>query len=134
LIYKKNNSYQYWKKMGLIIKPQKFFSWDKSHCMIPTPVHLGGDIYRIFFGTRNYKNQSSVTYADINLAEKITVLKYSQMQALKKGKVGAFDDNGVLPSCVIKKKTSFFFVLYWMAAAGYNKILPSCWLGYFKKR
>jgi hypothetical protein len=94
--------------MGLIIKPKNFFSWDKSHCMIPTPVHLGGDIYRIFFGTRNNKNQSSVTYADINLAEKITVLKYSQMQALKKGKVGAFDDNGVLPSCVIKKKTSFF--------------------------
>jgi len=94
--------------MGLIIKPKNFFSWDKSHCMIPTPVHLGGDIYRIFFGTRNYKNQSSVTYADINLAEKITVLKYSQKQALKKGKLGAFDDNGVLPSCVIKKKSSFF--------------------------
>lgn len=112
MINKKNFLNQYWKKKGLIIKPKKFFSWDRTHCMIPTPIYLGGDNYRIFFGTRNYNNQSSITYAEISLGKKVAVLKYFKKQSLIKGKLGAFDDNGVLPSCIIREKS--FYLMYYI--------------------
>lgn len=107
MINKNNYSNQYWKKLGLIIKPRKLSSWDRTHCMIPTPLYLGHDIYRIFFGTRNYSNQSCISYVEISLKKKISVLKYSKIYSLKRGKLGAFDDNGVLPSCIIKKKNQY---------------------------
>jgi hypothetical protein len=112
LINKKKILNQYWKKKGLIIKPKKFFSWNRTHCMIPTPIYLGGDNYRIFFGTRNYNNQSSITYAEISLGKKVAVLKYFKKQSLIKGKLGAFDDNGVLPSCIIREKG--FYLMYYI--------------------
>ena len=112
MIYKKNNSYQLWKKIGLIIKPKKSFLWDKTHNMVPTPIYLGNDVFRIFFGTRNYKNQSCIAYAEISLKKKITILRYSKKPSLKKGELGAFDDNGVLPSCIIKNKK--YFLMYYI--------------------
>ncbi len=112
MIYKNNNTKQLWKKLGLIIKPQKLFSWNRTHSMIPTPLYLGNDVYRIFFGTRNKSNQSCISYAEISLKEKITIINYSKKISLEKGKIGTFDDNGVLPSCIIKNKN--FFLMYYI--------------------
>ena len=55
---------QIWKKKGLIISPPNT-RWGKTHCMLPTPIKISNTKYRIFFATRNKKNQSSISYADI---------------------------------------------------------------------
>ena len=94
---------QCWKTFGLIIKP-KIKNGAKTHCMLPTPYKLSENRYRIFFfGTRNGDNQSSITFADIVFGKKIKILNSPVSPSLSYGSLGNFDDNGVLPSSIIKK-------------------------------
>ncbi len=100
------------KSLGIVFRPKKKFSWSLTHCMIPTIVKLKNNKIRIFFGTRNSKNVSSVGFVDlINKNDKFEITNYSKKPVLTPGLLGTFDDNGVLPSCVIKKK-KFFYLFY----------------------
>jgi predicted GH43/DUF377 family glycosyl hydrolase len=98
---------QNWKKIGLFLRPNKRNKWNISHCMVPTALKLSKNSYRIFYATRNKKNQSVITYADIKIEKNIKVINKSKNISLNTGKLGAFDDNGVLPSCVIKHKNKY---------------------------
>ena len=98
---------QFWSKLGLLIKPtRKKFS--QTHCMMPTPFQLSKDKFRVFFATRNKKNQSSISYCDVLFKKKIEI-KHKKKISLSIGKLGAFDDNGVLPSSIVKNKNTYFF-------------------------
>ena len=90
-----------WRRVGLVIRPNKSLSWMQTHCMMPTPLHLYDDVYKIFFGSRNSENQSSIGYAIIDLNDPTEIIEYSREPVLSPGRLGTFDDNGVLPSCVV---------------------------------
>jgi hypothetical protein len=90
-----------WQKKGLIIEPDKNVWWMNTHAMLPTPYHLGGSLYRIYFAGRNEINQSHIGYALIDLNEPEHVIEYKQDAVLIPGRLGTFDDNGVLSSCII---------------------------------
>ena len=94
--------------------------------MLPNIYKLGPNKIR-FFGSRNKKNVSSVGFVDLSyLKDKFKVLNYSRKPVLMPGNLGAFDDNGVLPSCIIKKRL-FLFILHRMETKRYNKILSDIW-------
>ncbi len=103
------------KSLGIIFKPLKKFSWSSTHCMLPTVFKIKNNKLRIFFGTRNKKNVSSIGFVDlIYEKKKIKIIKYSKSPVLKPGLLGSFDDNGVLPSSIIKKNKSFYlFYIGW---------------------
>ena len=86
-----------WTAHKNIIAPQARW-FDKTHCMLPTPEHLEGSKYRIYYGGRNDKNQSHIACADINLDT--LEVNYAAEPVLSLGALGCFDDNGVLPSCI----------------------------------
>ena len=69
------NSFFNWKKIGKIVSPLKNSYWTKSHCMLPTPVNIKKNIYRIFYTSRNNKNQSFITFTDIEISNKIKIIK-----------------------------------------------------------
>ena len=97
---------QIWKSLGNIFKPIQF-NWSKTHCMLPTVYKFDNNRARIFFGSRNSKNISSIGYLDLAYKNGcIKVLNYSKKPILKPGLLGTFDDNGVLPSSIIKKVKS----------------------------
>jgi hypothetical protein len=103
---------QNWIKRGLIIRPQKK-KWNLSHCMLPTPLKINENKFKIFFGSRNNKNQSSIGSVDILFKKQgFKVTNYTTKPLLKPGKLGHFDDNGVLPSSIIKKrgKTLLYYI------------------------
>ena len=88
-----------------------------------------------YFGTRNNKNQSSIGFIDYNLRT-FKVINKSTSPILKKGGLGTFDDNGVLPSSLIKyKKKIYLFYIGWkpgsttryslIAGLSYSKNLKS---------
>jgi len=53
-----------------------------------------------------------VGFVDLSfLKDKFKILKYSKKPVLMPGNLGAFDDNGVLPSCIIKKN-DYFYLFY----------------------
>jgi hypothetical protein len=105
---------QKWEKKGLLIQSKKNYNWNKSHCMLPTALKLSHNIFRIFYATRNKKNQSVISYSEIKIGKKIQIIKTSKNISLNIGETGTFDDNGVLPSCVIKyKKKYLMYYIGW---------------------
>ena len=97
-----------WGKKGLVVTPDKLVTWRLTHAMMPTPYHLDGSLYRIYFSGGMKKNQSNVGYALIDLDRPDHVLEYSKSAVLKPGRLGTFDDNGVLASCVIQCEHELF--------------------------
>lgn len=67
-----------WKKLGCLYNPQFFNQHPKllSHAANPVPIHLSGDVYRIFFNGRDDQNRSSVGAVDINIVDRKIVEKY----------------------------------------------------------
>ena len=104
-----------WKKLGLLIKPQKKNWFTRSHCMVPTPEYLDNNSYRIYYSGRNLKNQSIITYADLIFNLNKIKVKYSKKPIFEIGKLGTFDDNGVTPSCVLQlnKKIKSMYYIGW---------------------
>lgn len=106
------NKKQIWNRKKLIFDRLNL-NWSKTHAMVPTALRLNKNIYRIYFGTRNKKNQSSVGFIDYDF-EKFKILKKSKKECLTKGDLGTFDDNGVLPSSIIKKGRYYYlFYIGW---------------------
>lgn len=91
-----------WQKKGLVITPNPDIWWVRTHAMLPTPYQIEGSLYRIYFAGRNDQNQSHIGYAVIDLDEPEKVLEYVQDAVLTPGRLGTFDDNGVLPSCLLR--------------------------------
>lgn len=97
-----------WKKYGLILRPNKNLWWMQSHAMMPTLMHMHGSKYKIFFASRNKLNQSHIGYAVIDLEHPTKNIEYSNDPVLRPGRLGAFDDNGVLASCILKERDEIF--------------------------
>jgi hypothetical protein len=91
-----------WDKLGLVIEPDASLWWSRTHAMLPTPEHVDGSLWRIYQAGRNDKNQSHVGWALIDLEQPDRVIERSAEPVLTPGPLGAFDDNGVLPSCLIR--------------------------------
>jgi hypothetical protein len=89
-----------WNKLGIIFKPNKRYEWMQTHAMLPTAEFIDSSVYRIYFGSRNSHNQSHIGYFVVDLSN-LAILEVSNSPALLPGKLGSFDDNGVIPSSII---------------------------------
>ena len=66
---------KYWRKLGQLYTPESNSRHPKlaTHATNPLPIHLEGDIYRIFYSGRDKQNRSSVGAVDINIKERTIV-------------------------------------------------------------
>jgi hypothetical protein len=87
---------QHWKKLGQIYIPKEIGRHPKlmSHAANPLPVHLDGDVYRVFFSGRDEKNRSSVGAVDIDLVER-KIIKDYYLPFFEHGSIGSFFADGV---------------------------------------
>jgi hypothetical protein len=92
-----------WKKKGLIFCTNNNYCWMQTHAQLPIPFKLSDDILRIYFSTRNKKGESLPTYIDTDIANPKNVLSVNDNPLLELGKAGKFDQNGIMPSSVIRK-------------------------------
>jgi len=105
-----------WRKRGLIYRPDGRSGWARTHAMVPTPVLLDG-VIRIYLGFLDDKKVGRIGFVDVGADDPSLILKVSEKPALDIGVPGAFDDNGVLPSCILKfngKK----YLYYWAFQLG----------------
>ncbi|PRN01354.1 hypothetical protein [Aliarcobacter cryaerophilus] len=93
---------QKWKKLGLIFDPTDRFDWMQTHATTPMPVHLEGDVYRVFFSTRNKLNQNQTAFVDIDINNPKEILNISKEPVFTLGKLGHFDCDGVYATCIIR--------------------------------
>ena len=91
-----------WVKKGLIFRPDGSIPWMRTHAAAPIPLHLEGDIYRIYFSTRNETNKSQIGYVEVHLNHPYEPLKVSEAPVLALGRQGYFDCDGLYAGSLVK--------------------------------
>lgn len=98
-----------WTKKGLIFAPNKNFDWMASHASIPIADKIDDSRLRIYFGTRDEQGRSLPGYIDVDSNNPQTILYLHPEPILHLGRLGTFDDDGVMP--------------YWLVNHGSRKYL-----------
>lgn len=91
-----------WKKLGLVFSAKGQFDWMRSHAAVPTPLHIGGDRYRVFFSTRDSLSRSQVGFVEIDLNRPQDILAISEKPVLPIGDLGHFDCDGVYGTSLVR--------------------------------
>ena len=99
-----------WEKIGRILAPNNKYYWSKSHMSLPTPL-IFKDFVRIYFGSRDSKNRSRISFLDYN-PEKKKIKYIHKKPVIDLGNLGTFDDNGMMPCSVVRKGKSI--MLYYV--------------------
>lgn len=113
-----------WNKVGLIYTLNKNNNY--SHSSVPTAYKIKKNIIRIFFSSRNKKNESNIFFVDYDFKNK-NILNRKPKFVLKPGEDGLFDDSGVTPSYIIKIKKSYF--MYYVGWRSGSKTRMSLFVG-----
>ena len=90
-----------WRKRGLIHGPDGRQSWARHHAFPPTPYPLDDELLRVFFAALDERNVGRVGYVDVRLDDPSEVVRVAREPVLDVGAPGCFDDNGVVPTCVL---------------------------------
>lgn len=75
--------------------------WMASHCQLPVADQVSGNVYRVYFATRNDRQVSRIGWAAVELGDTVRLLDVSSSPVLEPGSIGTFDEHGVFPSCVV---------------------------------
>ncbi len=105
-----------WIKKGLLIKPGKF-EWMATHAQNPFPEQIKGDKYKIHFAGRDKNNMSRGGYALVDFRNPKDTIRILEQPYLTLGELGAFDDCGVMPSCIVNHENSqYMYYTGWSQA------------------
>src|SRR4051812_22426447 len=92
-------------KKGLIYKIDKTAPWAQTHAQVPT-VDVIGDRFRIYFSTRDSQNRSLTSFIEVSADDPKKILYVHDRPILEFGKLGCFDDCGVMPSFIMNVGSS----------------------------
>ena len=90
-----------WRKLGRIFQPSGDLDWARSHAANPTPEHIEGNIFRVYFSSRDANNRSSIGYIVVDLTGDPRVLEIPSEPVLRPGDLGMFDDCGASIGCIL---------------------------------
>jgi hypothetical protein len=97
-----------WNKLGLIFSPSGQYPWMRTHAALPVAIRLGGDIYRVYFASRDEQNCSHVGYVEIDIRSPKDILHISRYPILAPGPLGHFDDHGVYAASIVEHEWKLF--------------------------
>lgn len=104
-----------WLKKGLIYIPNKKYDWNQTHAQVPVVDKLNDEIWRIYYATRNQQSQSSISYIEVEANNPSHVLYEHNESILPFGKLGTFDESGVMPTCIVNYKgIKYLYYIGWM--------------------
>lgn len=101
-----------WKKRGVIWQPKGDLWWAKRYATCPTPILFGDNILRIYIQCRDEHGIGRIGFIDVDPDNPSRILKISNEPVLDIGAPGAFDDNGVFQTSVIKINDGRYFMYY----------------------
>lgn len=85
-----------WRKLGQIYCPKDQKGWMHSHAAVPIAERVSGDLYRIYFSSRNEDNQSFTGHLLIDIKRPQEIIEFSDRPVLAPGALGEFDDSGAM--------------------------------------
>lgn len=92
---------QNWKKLGLLYSPSGEYEWMQTHAMMPVIDISDDETAKIYFSSRDKHGRSQGAFIRINLNDPYRILEVSSEPVLKLGQRGAFDDAGIMPTCLV---------------------------------
>lgn len=72
-----------------------------SHASVPFVVEVDGDLVTVFFSSRDHDNVSAICSLKFDITS-LKVVELGREPVLSKGKLGTFDDSGVMGMCVLR--------------------------------
>jgi predicted GH43/DUF377 family glycosyl hydrolase len=103
-----------WQKKGLIFAVDNNYDWMVSHAQVPLVDKVSEDILRIYFGTRDSQNRTLTTFIEVEADNPQNILYIHDKPILSLGRLGCFDDSGVMPSDIISYDgKKYFYYLGW---------------------
>src|SRR2546423_575758 len=88
-----------WEKRGLVIESPTHLPWVSSHAAVPH-AHTDANLVDVYFTVRDERQRSHVAHAGVDLGDRS--VEVSPEPVLVPGPLGAFDDSGVMTSCLIR--------------------------------
>ena len=104
-----------WNKQGLIYAPDKSLPWAQKYAFPPLPFFIKPDVLRIYVAFCDENMVGRAAYVDVSADNPLNVLAVSKNPILDIGNAGAFDENGVVPTTVVKVRDEI-----WMYYVGYQ--------------
>lgn len=92
----------HWVKMGRIFAPDGSTPWMKTHGFPPTPLLLSDEVLRLYVAFCDEHMVGRIGFVDVSPTDPSTILAVSDAPVLDIGEPGAFDENGLLPTCVLR--------------------------------
>jgi hypothetical protein len=103
-----------WRKQGLIFVPSGEWWWARSYATVPTAEVLDDQRIRIYFASLDENRYGRIGYVDVAGDNPSRILDVSKEPILDIGELGAFDDCGVNPSCVVNVQGSkYLYYIGW---------------------
>jgi predicted GH43/DUF377 family glycosyl hydrolase len=91
-----------WRKMGRIYAPDGRPPWGRKFAFPPVPYFLSDDVIRMYVAFCDEHMVGRIGYVDISADDPLKVLAVSGQPVLDIGTPGAFDENGILPTCMVE--------------------------------
>lgn len=103
-----------WIKKGLIFRTAGQFPWMVHHACVPVAHKISPEVLRIYFGPRDSNGRTLPAFIEVDADEPSRVLYVHDKPVLELGSLGAFDDSGVMPSCIVEHGgVLFLFYIGW---------------------
>jgi predicted GH43/DUF377 family glycosyl hydrolase len=90
-----------WSKQGRIYVPDGSLWWAKKYAFPPTPYRLNEEVLRLYVAFCDENTVGRIGYVDVLADNPKEIVKISPEPVLDIGTPGAFDENGILPTCVV---------------------------------
>jgi hypothetical protein len=106
-----------WKKIGRIYCPNSEGRHSKllSHAANPLPVHIEGDVYRVFYSGRDELNRSSVGAVDIDIVKGRVIYDHKE-PFFCHGPEGSYYADGVsIGNCYIANGVQYMLFMGWQS-------------------
>jgi len=103
-----------WVKKGVIFAPDNNFPWMRTHASLPVADPLNEEVLRIYFGTRDTEGLSHIGYVDVEAGNPSKIIAVSEKPVLPLGRLGTFDDRGIMPSWIVRQgERRFLYYIGW---------------------
>jgi hypothetical protein len=104
-----------WTKHGHVFVPDGSRAWARHYAFPPTPVWRADGRLRLYVCFCDEHTVGRIGWVDVDPDDPARVLGVSEEPVLDIGRPGAFDENGVLPTCVLEVGDEL-----WMYYVGYQ--------------
>ncbi|MHC8311051.1 glycoside hydrolase family protein [Pseudomonas sp. GT1P32] len=86
----------------------------RSHAAVPFCEYLTGNVFRVYFTTRDAQSRSHTAFVDVDICPPFKILSISEKPVLVPGSLGEFDDSGSMGCWLLKNEdTRYMYYQGW---------------------